>query len=147
MWLLAINNFYVHSPTYIRMYICTYLCTVYYYRACLYLCLYFCNYQPDCMHDWKSPVFACMYSRSSLMGMRVRSQRKANKRCVCVWVGGGAQHSYRVVNCACPCMAASVESRQFPIDCLCVPCTHTCTYVHTGNGKISRFKTGWLLGL
>ena len=67
------------------------------------------------------------------MVMRVRSQRKANKRCVCVcgWVGGAQHLTHCVVDSVCSCMAASVESGQFPIDCLCVPCTHTYVYVRT----------------
>ena len=149
MWLLAINNFYIHLYTYVRTYICTSVCTVY-SIMCMFVPMFVFLYKLSARLYISLEICIHLYVQQVLTNGDESKEPKKSKQevCLCVCEGGGAQHLIHcVVDSMCPCMAASVESGQFPIDCLCVPLTHTYTYVRTRNGKISRFKTGWLLGL
>ena len=144
--MVACNQQLLHSPTYIHTYVHLY---VRYIVSCA--CLYFCKLSAR-LYASLEISFIHLYVQQVLINGDESKQPKKSKQevclCVCEGGGGGAQHlTHCVVNSVCPCMAASVESGQFPIDCLCVPCTHTYTYVRTRNGKLSRFKIGWLLGL
>ena len=72
------------------------------------------------------------------MGMRLRSQREPSKRCVCVCVGGGeysTSHSRQLIVFV-PTWLLILNSQ--------IMCP---MHIYTHRGRMSRFKTRWLLGL